>query len=96
MNVAPPIPVEGTHVVYAAGQPEYQPLPAWKHADGRLVTRWHFSWKERLRLLFGRDLFLEVMTFNQPLQPIYPSLDWFEIEEVALDAIRKTAEREAK
>jgi hypothetical protein len=82
--VEPPVPIEGQHVVYAADQPEYQPLPAWKHADGRLVTRRRLTWKERLLALLGHDLFMEHLTFLQPLQPLYPSWNWREIEEAEL------------
>lgn len=85
VNVAPPVPVEGRHVVYAADQPEYQPLPAWRHADGRLVTRWRLTWRERIVALFGRDLYLEVSTFGQPLQPLYPSWSWEDIERAELE-----------
>jgi len=84
VEVAPSQPIEGRHVVYAAQQPEYQPLPAWRHADGRLVTRWRLSWRERLSALIGRDLFLEVLTFGQPLQPLYPSWSWEDVEAAEL------------
>jgi hypothetical protein len=75
VNVAPSRPVDGGHKVYAADQPEYQPLPAWVRQDGRVVTRWRLSWRERVATLFGRDLYVEVLTFNGPLQPMYPSWD---------------------
>lgn len=71
VNVAPSAPSEGQHVVYAAGQPEYQPLPAWKKPGGEVVSRWRLTWRERLSVLFGRDLYVEVLTFNAPLQPIF-------------------------
>jgi hypothetical protein len=73
VNVSPSKPVDGGHVVYAANQSEYQPLPAWKRQDGRLVTRWRLSWRERFAVLLGRDVYLEVKTFDQPLQPLYPT-----------------------
>lgn len=70
-NVDPSQPIDGQHVVYAADQPEYQPLPVWKRSGGQVVSRWRLSWKERLAVLLGRDLYVEVLTFGQPLQPIY-------------------------
>ncbi len=57
-------------VVFAENQPEYIPLPAWRGEDGTVVTRWRFGWKERLLLLLTGDLWLTVLTFNHPLQPV--------------------------
>lgn len=74
VNVSPSKPVEGGHVVYAADQPEYQPLPVWKKPQGEVVSRWRLTWRERLAILLGRDLYLEVLTFGRPLQPLYPTL----------------------
>jgi hypothetical protein len=72
INVAPSLPVEGRAITYGADQPEYLPLPAWR--DGRrVVTRWRLTWRERLAALFGRSLYMEVLTFGQPIQPIYPT-----------------------
>lgn len=70
-NVDPSQPIEGQHIVFAADQPEYQPLPVWRKPGGAVISRWRLSWKERVAALFGRDLYIEVLTFNQPLQPIY-------------------------
>lgn len=74
VDVSPSKPVDGTHVVYAADQPEYQPLPVWRRQSGAVVSRWRLTWRERLAVLLGRDLYLEVLAFGQPLQPIYPTL----------------------
>lgn len=71
INVSPSKPIEGQHVVYAADQPEYQPLPVWRKPGGEVISRWRLTWRERLAVLFGRDLYLEVLTFNAPLQPVY-------------------------
>ena len=70
-DVSPSLPVEGGHIVYAADQPEYQPLPVWRKPGGQVISRWRLSWRERLAALVGRDLYVEVLTFNDPLQPIY-------------------------
>jgi hypothetical protein len=74
ISVSPSRPVDGGHVVYAKDQPEYQPLPAWVRQDGRVVTRWRLTWRERLAVLVGRSLYMEVMTFGRPIQPIFPTL----------------------
>lgn len=70
--VSPSRPLEGQAVVYAANQPPYKPLPVWKTRD-TVISRWKLTWRERLAVLFGRSLYVEVMTFGQPLQPIYMS-----------------------
>lgn len=69
--VQPIVPGEDLPVlVYAKDQPEYQPLPVWRHRDGTVLSRWKLTWRERLRVLFTGDVYLWVMTFNQPLQPV--------------------------
>jgi hypothetical protein len=57
-------------VVFAKDQPEYLPLPASVHINGLVTTRWHFGWRERLAILFGTNLYLQVHTFRAPLQPV--------------------------
>lgn len=73
-DVAPSRPIDGTHVVYAADQPEYLPLPVWRRESGAVVSRWRLSWRERWAVLLGRDIYLEVLTFGRPLQPLYPTV----------------------
>jgi len=58
------------NVTYAENQPEYLPLPALKMADGEIVTCWGLSIRERLRILFSGRIWLSVLTFNKPLQPL--------------------------
>lgn len=56
-------------VVFAKDQPEYLPLPA--NFDGQEVeTKWKLSWSERLRILLTGNLYLSLLTFGKPLQPI--------------------------
>ena len=69
--VSPIIP--GQHLpetIYAKDQPQYQPLPVWRDEDGTVLSRWHCTWRERLRILFTGDVYLWQLTFNQPLQPV--------------------------
>ena len=69
--VSPIIPgVDLPETVYAKDQPEYQPLPVFKNTDGTILTRWKLSFWERLKVLFSGDVYLFVMTFNKPLQPL--------------------------
>ena len=57
-------------IVYAEDQPEYTPLPAWKGPDGLRVTRWKLTWRERLDVLLGGSIWLRILTFDRPLQPV--------------------------
>lgn len=58
-------------VVIAKDQPEYLPLPAHRFsgADGRIACCWQLTWIERLTVLFRGQIWHQVLTFNQPLQP---------------------------
>jgi hypothetical protein len=57
-------------IIYAKDQPEYLPLPMWKGPDGYRVSRWKLTWKERFQLLLGGSIWLTILTFNNPLQPV--------------------------
>lgn len=58
--------------LYAAHQSEYPTLPALKSADvrGTILVRWKLTVWERILLLFGGILYHQVLTFDEPLQPI--------------------------
>lgn len=61
-----------THVI-AKDQPEYLPLPAHRFPgdpDGRIAFCWKLSLAERLVVLFTGKIWHQVLTFNQPLQPV--------------------------
>ena len=62
-------------VPIAKDQPEYQTLPSIQLGDkeGTIVTRWELTWKERLQVLFGGSIWLMVMTFKHPVQPLIMS-----------------------
>lgn len=70
-----PIKFKGHNVVFAEDQPEYQPLPAYKRADGNITTVWELTKEERLAIYSGANLRLSVSTFNQPLQPLLPYIE---------------------
>lgn len=67
-----PVDFAGSNVVYAKNQPEYMPLPARRMPDGTVTTCWALSWRERCAVLFRGCFFLDVLTFNSPLQPLRP------------------------
>ena len=70
--ITPIIPgLEKQEIKIAEGQDEYQTLPALKLSDGTIITRWRLTWRERLITLFNGDIYLSVLTFGQPLQPLY-------------------------
>lgn len=61
------------NVTYAENQPEYRSLSALKMEDGEIVTCWKPSIRERLKILFSGKIWLNVLTFNKPLQPLLMS-----------------------
>jgi hypothetical protein len=68
--------VKPREIVYAKDQPEYVPLPALvSDDDGVVTTRWSLTWRERIVLLFGGNLYLQVLTFHRRLQPVKLMVD---------------------
>lgn len=63
-------------VTYAKDQPQYQPLPVARlqGKEGRLISRWSLTDEERQRIAAGEDLYIEVLTFGEPLQPLLPTV----------------------
>lgn len=59
-----------SEITFAKDQPEYIPLPALKFQDGLVVTRWGLSFWERIQILLGGSVYLGLLTYNHPLQPI--------------------------
>lgn len=58
------------NVTYADNQPEYLNLPSHKSEDGVVTSCWKLSFWERVRVAVSGCLFLQVLTFNRPLQPL--------------------------
>ena len=65
------------HADTMLGGEGYSDLPAVKFRDeeGTTITCWTFSFWERIRILFGKPLWLSTLTFNRPFQPIYLSVN---------------------
>jgi hypothetical protein len=63
-------------VVFAEDQPQYRPLPTVLLAgnEGRVISRWALTDEERAAIANGEDLYIELLTFAGPLQPILPSV----------------------
>ena len=79
------IDFKGSNVVYAKDQPEYLSLPAYKAKDGIVTSCWKLSFLERIMIAFTGRLFLQVMTFNAPLQPIRMEVGKFKIDKEVED-----------
>jgi hypothetical protein len=59
----------GQTLVIAKDQPEYVPMPAHVAPDGTVTCRWRLSFRERIRVLLRGEVWHQVLTFGQPLQP---------------------------
>lgn len=70
-----PVKFKEQNTTYAENQPEYLPLPAHKTEDGQVISCWQLSLRERVKMLFSGKLWLRVLTFNGPLQPLAPDVD---------------------
>ena len=72
-----PVNFEGANVVFAANQPEYEPLPAEYRGgqSGEILTCWELSVEEIKRIQETGKIWLGVLTFGQPLQPLILSVE---------------------
>jgi hypothetical protein len=61
------------NVIFSKDQPEYSPLPAHKVGDekGRVITCWELSDEEIAEVIKTRKVYLELLTFNRSLTPVY-------------------------
>jgi len=69
------ITFKGANTIIAEKQEEYESLPAFTSDDGIVVTCWKLSKDEVKKLSETGELWLSVMTFNQPLQPLFLSVN---------------------
>lgn len=70
-----PVKFVESNVTFAEDQPEYQPLPAHWNGVETVTSCWQFTWRDRVRILFGAPLWLRQLTFGQALQPQLPQLE---------------------
>jgi hypothetical protein len=63
---------EGRERVYAQDQPQYHPLRTLVEYDGfgAVLSRWSPTGEQRKAIAEGKDIYLELLTFHEPLQPI--------------------------
>jgi hypothetical protein len=67
-----PINFEESDVIYGENQPEYMPLPA-KFGDrklGEIHTCWKLSPEEISEIQKTGVIWLSILTFRNPLQPV--------------------------
>ena len=53
--------------VWAAGQPQYEPLPSLNGSDGEVLARWSLSFNERQAILDGANIELRIWTYGRPI-----------------------------
>ena len=72
-----PLNFDGANVVFGAKQPEYIPLPAEYRGgkSGEILTCWELTPEELKRVQETGKIWLGVLTFGQPLQPVYLAVD---------------------
>ncbi len=73
LNNMKPIKFKECNVTFAKDQPEYNQLPAFKDEKGEVITCWNLTFRERLRVLFKGNIWLCLLSFNQPLTPSFMS-----------------------
>lgn len=59
-----------SEVVFAKNQPPYISLPVIRSQSGRVTARFALTWRERLQVLLSGSIWLTLLTFNSPLQPV--------------------------
>lgn len=68
-----------SNVVFAENQDEYKSLPAYIDNNGLVVTCWKLSEEEIKNINETGRIYLETLTFNNPLQPVMLTTDIKEI-----------------
>ncbi len=69
-----PVEFPEQNAVFAKNQPQYRQLPALRCDDGYVITRWHLTFTECLKVLFTGTVWISLLTFKQPLQPLLPEV----------------------
>ena len=64
--------LESQEVIYAKDQPQYRPLRTLvsKGPERKVISRWTLTAEQRQAIAEGADIFLILLTFWEPLQPI--------------------------
>ena len=72
-----PIKFKEHNIVFAKNQPPYLPLPAYQDdiQGGRIFHCWQLSLSERFKIFFSGKLWINVLNFYCPPQPIKPMVN---------------------
>ena len=72
-----PINFKEMNKIYAENQKQYQSLPVYEDdkQGGRVFHCWRLSFRERIKVLFIGKLWINILNFGKPLQPIKPMID---------------------
>lgn len=79
-----PVDFPLANVVYAKDGSKYQPLFAYKRPNdpqGLVITKWELSADEIEKLITTGTIYISILTFNDNLQPILPTVDFPSFEE---------------
>ena len=67
-----PIKFPEQNAVFGENQrPLYEPLPAYRSPDGQVICCFELSEEEKQRVAETGQIWLSLLTFNPPLQPVY-------------------------
>ena len=64
------------NTIFAKNQTQYIPLPAWINGNGLVVTKWKGTLIERIKFVLTGTIWLRVLTFNHPIQPLLMEVDY--------------------
>jgi len=70
--------MEAKEVVFAKNQPQYAPLRCLvddSRGDRRVTSRWTLTDEQRKAVAEGADIYLTLLTYGTPLQPIIMAIE---------------------
>lgn len=75
-----PIRFSESNAVYAKNQPQYEPLPVLVQDDGIyrnncVTSLWKPTIKERIQILFGKNIYHHQIVYGGALQPVKLTLE---------------------
>jgi hypothetical protein len=65
-----PVRFPEANAILAMSQEEYEPLPVYRAPDGQTICAFRLSPSELEEIAKTRTLWISVLTFNKPFQPI--------------------------
>jgi len=63
------------NVRIAENQDEYETLPAYRDKSGRVICCFELSEEEKKLVEKTGEIWIDILTFNNPLQPIHPHIE---------------------